>query len=320
MLFTFPSRYWFTIGRQGVFRLGGWSPHVQTGFHVPRPTQGSQQDFHIRGYHPLWPDFPDRSATLAQTTGLLRFRSPLLPESRLMSVPPGTEMFQFPGFASTAYVFSCRYLIEVGCPIRTPRDQRLLAAPPRFSQRATSFFASWRQGIHQMPFSYSKPVIPLTEYDQASHRTHPTPSIKPRCQFGPGSAGQTGPIIHTHTHTSSHPRARHSTPTLDTNSRITPKTASRRVALPTPAGATEPDSQSTMNTTNPNQRLRSDLEPRSKPNQTHTPANAPCHGDGRVRTDDPLLAKQVLSQLSYAPKITGPPGSPLHTTAAPASA
>jgi hypothetical protein len=24
-------------------------------------------------------------------------------------------------------------------------------------------------------------------------------------------------------------------------------------------------------------------------------------GDGRVRTDDPLLAKQVLSQLSYAP-------------------
>ena len=27
----------------------------------------------------------------------------------------------------------------------------------------------------------------------------------------------------------------------------------------------------------------------------------PHHGDGRVRTDDPLLAKQVLSQLSYAP-------------------
>ena len=25
-------------------------------------------------------------------------------------------------------------------------------------------------------------------------------------------------------------------------------------------------------------------------------------GDDRVRTDDPLLAKQVLSQLSYAPK------------------
>ena len=40
VLFTFPSRYLFTIGHQGVFRLGGWSPHVQTGFHVSRPTRG----------------------------------------------------------------------------------------------------------------------------------------------------------------------------------------------------------------------------------------------------------------------------------------
>ena len=40
MLFTFPSRYWCAIGHRGVLRLGGWSPHVQTGFHVPRPTRG----------------------------------------------------------------------------------------------------------------------------------------------------------------------------------------------------------------------------------------------------------------------------------------
>ena len=38
VLFAFPSRYWFTIGRPRVFSLGGWSPQVQTGFHVPRPT------------------------------------------------------------------------------------------------------------------------------------------------------------------------------------------------------------------------------------------------------------------------------------------
>ena len=31
--------------------------------------------------------------------GLVRVRSPLLAESLLMSFPPGTEMFQFPGFA-----------------------------------------------------------------------------------------------------------------------------------------------------------------------------------------------------------------------------
>ena len=39
----------------------------------------------------------------------------------------------------------------VGCPIRRSRDQRSLASPPGFSQRATSFIASQCQGIHQMP-------------------------------------------------------------------------------------------------------------------------------------------------------------------------
>ena len=32
--------------------------------------------------------------------GLFPFRSPLLWESRLISLPPGTEMFHFPGLAS----------------------------------------------------------------------------------------------------------------------------------------------------------------------------------------------------------------------------
>lgn len=39
VLFAFPSRYWFTIGQSGVFSLGGWSPHVQTGCLVSRPTR-----------------------------------------------------------------------------------------------------------------------------------------------------------------------------------------------------------------------------------------------------------------------------------------
>src|SRR5688500_2781406 len=67
--------------------------------------------FRVRGYHPLWPDFPDRSTKLHRLvpTGLFRFRSPLLTESRLISFPPGTEMFQFPGLALATYVFSCKY-------------------------------------------------------------------------------------------------------------------------------------------------------------------------------------------------------------------
>ncbi len=39
VLFTFPSRYWFTIGRQGVFSLRRWSSLIPTGFHVPRGTR-----------------------------------------------------------------------------------------------------------------------------------------------------------------------------------------------------------------------------------------------------------------------------------------
>ena len=40
VLFAFPSRYWFTIGRQVVFSLGRWSSQLPTGFHGPRGTQG----------------------------------------------------------------------------------------------------------------------------------------------------------------------------------------------------------------------------------------------------------------------------------------
>ena len=34
VLFTFPSQYYYTIGHWVVFRLGGWSPRIPTGFHV----------------------------------------------------------------------------------------------------------------------------------------------------------------------------------------------------------------------------------------------------------------------------------------------
>ena len=39
MLFTFPSRYLFTIGLSGVFSLTGWSRQIHTEFLVFRATQ-----------------------------------------------------------------------------------------------------------------------------------------------------------------------------------------------------------------------------------------------------------------------------------------
>ena len=38
VLFTFPSRYCSSIGHQVVFRLGGWSPRLPTGFLVSSGT------------------------------------------------------------------------------------------------------------------------------------------------------------------------------------------------------------------------------------------------------------------------------------------
>ena len=65
------------------------------------PASVSPGCFRIRGCHPLWPAFPGHSPDmLVSCWWLFRVRSPLLTESRLISVPPGTEMFQFPGFAS----------------------------------------------------------------------------------------------------------------------------------------------------------------------------------------------------------------------------
>ena len=45
-------------------------------------------------------------------------------------------------------------LSKVGCPIRKSADQRLFAPSHSLSQRTTSFIASYRQGIHQMPLSH----------------------------------------------------------------------------------------------------------------------------------------------------------------------
>ena len=70
VLFTFPSRYWFTIGHSLVFSLAGWSRPIQTGFLVSRPTQVSSLSslsFRVRGSHPLSLTFPcDSSMILCQ--------------------------------------------------------------------------------------------------------------------------------------------------------------------------------------------------------------------------------------------------------------
>jgi hypothetical protein len=119
--------------------------------------------FRLRGCHPLWPAFPGRSTiqyavprcdcrrnwmTLQPHSynagrlayewfGLIPVRSPLLGESRLIYFPEGTEMFQFPSFATSGLCIQPEVtltFLSVGFPIRKSTDQRLLTAPRGLSQ------------------------------------------------------------------------------------------------------------------------------------------------------------------------------------------
>ena len=177
---------------------------------MSRPTRISCSSLSIRGCHPLRPGFPAGSGifkqkhwpdprSLATTDGV-----------SLMSFPPGTEMFQFPGFALIPLWIQgiSPFLISVGpktapsplpliaerkkparkpprrslCghaskrrrasseqqrskggfPIRRFTDQSLFAAPHDLSQRTTSFIASQRQGIHQIPLRHLIALIAKT--------------------------------------------------------------------------------------------------------------------------------------------------------------
>ena len=86
--------------------------------------------------------------------GLFPFRSPLLRESRLISFPPGTEMFHFPGLASSNLCIQFVMLehnFQRVSPFRNHRIKGCLAPPRCLSQLTASFIASQRQGIRLSP-------------------------------------------------------------------------------------------------------------------------------------------------------------------------
>ena len=97
---------------------------------------------------------PQPRLTFVRRFSLLRFRSPLLAESRLLSFPPGTEMFHFPGFARSSLFIQLgvrRHYPPWVSPFGYLRIKAWLAAPRSFSQLPTSFVASCRLGIHRVP-------------------------------------------------------------------------------------------------------------------------------------------------------------------------
>ena len=166
------------IGHQGVFRLSGWSRRIHTEFHglgATRETTHRRHGVFVYGALTLSGDpfqrpspnnrtfsLPFRPAdqkrarpTTPNTQplpgipwkrfSLLRFRSPLLTESRLFSLPVGTEMFHFPTFPPHALYIQARVTPHDWCgvpPFGHPRINARLTAPRGLSQPPTSFIGS----------------------------------------------------------------------------------------------------------------------------------------------------------------------------------
>ena len=116
-------------------------------FSCPALLKDQNETLPIQGYHLLWLTFPDHSGC---------FQIGHWPGPRSLVTTNGVSV----DVLSSSYLdISVRWVclpcginqIGLGFPIRKSADQSLLTTPHSLSQRVTSFIASQRQGIHQMP-------------------------------------------------------------------------------------------------------------------------------------------------------------------------
>ena len=168
MLFTFPSRYWFTIGLSGVFSLAGWSRRIRSGLHVSRLTQESAMIHKLActGLSPsvitfskvfhfiyfinvavLLPRYCRNNNGLGLSPVARRYWGNHVCFLLLQVLRCFSSLRSLRNTMYSCYDTDC----SVGFPIRTFTDQCLFTTPRDFSQCITSFFASECQGIHQMP-------------------------------------------------------------------------------------------------------------------------------------------------------------------------
>ena len=104
------------------FRYGGFTLYAQASQLVPLSNHGSRMTV-------LQPRMLESTRF-----GLVPFRSPLLWESLLISLPSGTEMFHFPELAPLSLCIQQkgdRALPRTGFPIRKSPDQSLFDGSPK---------------------------------------------------------------------------------------------------------------------------------------------------------------------------------------------
>ena len=97
----------------------------------------------------LWPVLQPRRVLEHDGLGSSPFARHYWGNRCFLSSPPGTKMFQFPGFAP--HEMRSQAFSLGGCPIRTHPDHALFAGPRTFSQLTASFLACRSQGILRTP-------------------------------------------------------------------------------------------------------------------------------------------------------------------------
>src|SRR3990172_6136819 len=97
---------------------------------------------------------PLRGTFHLSLTVLVHYRSPLLRESRFLSFPRVTKMFQFTRLPHLPYLIQASVRAHYHAwvsPFGDPGVKGWSAPHPGLSQPPTSFIGSWRQGIHRVP-------------------------------------------------------------------------------------------------------------------------------------------------------------------------
>ena len=133
--FTGPVLLGNTSGSRKSFAYGGVTLYADA-FHTSSATQAISYSLPDQQFRLDGPATPVTQRLLAITRnrfGLFPFRSPLLRESRLLSLPVGTEMFHFPTLPPPALCVQAGamgHYAQSGFPIRKSPDRCLVTDSP----------------------------------------------------------------------------------------------------------------------------------------------------------------------------------------------
>ena len=242
VLFTIPSRYYpLSVTREYLGLTGGPARFTQdfSGPMLLGTSPNEPHRFQLRGSYPLRRAFrmpfaypygfslADRPADQSLETpttphtqplpgithmrfSLIQFRSPLLPESRLFSLPAGTEMFHFPAFPPHTLYIQMRVTAHDDCrvpPFGHPRITARLTTPRGLSRPPTSFIGSWCQGIHRAPLKTWPQMLASTVQFSNNNQSPTNPHTPVQRPAGPAPRRNqpTGPLPQTPNSAPNHP-------------------------------------------------------------------------------------------------------------------